>query len=239
MGQGQRSHGSRSSVKWTMVSLKVKVTRSKTSEWIIKSTRPNKNHPKAGGLTSTSSCIFYLSVCCRGPWHSWNYKMCYTSRQNAAQDSRTISWIWKVSANIICYVVWCKYSNHQQFCNSLTENRKFAHTYHVYMSFIPWPIFSANQKPRLLRVYDPIYPFRTRGIWSHIPLENLISPSYEFLSWYICHIPLPPRGISNRIKFKFKFKCYAMYLVNKMEPCHNLHLHQVFLPTYLNSFVIV
>ena len=34
------------------------------------------------------------------------------------------------------------------------------------LALIPWPIFSANQKPRLLGVYDPIYPFRG----SHIPL---------------------------------------------------------------------
>ena len=28
---------------------------------------------------------------------------------------------------------------------------------------------------------------------------------YEFLSWYICHIPLPPRGLSNRGKSVLTF----------------------------------
>ena len=33
---------------------------------------------------------------------------------------------------------------------------------------------------------------------THIP-EAEGRGGYEFISWYICHIPLPPRGISNSI----------------------------------------
>ena len=103
-------------------------------------------------------------------------------------------------------------------------------------TLIPWPTFSANQKPWLLGVYDPIYPFRgshiplpwftTRVSWdmAYIPWEKLTSPSAfglggcEFLSWYIGHIPLLPRGISNNMYMFHTSKYLRDHAQNLEQP---------------------
>ncbi len=82
-------------------------------------------------------------------------------------------------------------------------SNKHLHTqpsYHIYLPhpciihFIPWPIFSANQKPRLLGVYDPIYPFRG----SHVPLPWFTRKGYMAAILNGLYT-IPPRGISNSI----------------------------------------